>query len=142
MACSARWSLETQHPLDVGAEGPPAGALPLTCGVTGATSGPGAAAAPAPGRGGGPAPTLPPHPLSPFLLTRLLLENLLRAPHARVINVSSGSHGAATATGGWQLERAGYDRKLAYAKSKLANILFTVELARRLAGANGTPNAV
>ena len=217
MACSARWSLETQHPLHVGAEGPPAGALPLTCVVTGATSGLGAAAALALGRAGahvvlvgrhasrgrhvvarihrhagaghaeflaadlssqhdvralaqtiaerhrridvlinnagarfdryaqtpeGFERTFATNHLSHFLLTRLLLENLLRAPHARVINVSSGSHGAATATGDWQLERAGYDRKLAYAKSKLANILFTVELARRLAGTSVTANAV
>ena len=80
--------------------------------------------------------------LSHFLLTCLLLENLIRAPQGRVINVSSGSHGAAPATGEWQLKEATYDRKAAYAKSKLANILFTVELARRLAGTNVTANAV
>jgi NAD(P)-dependent dehydrogenase (short-subunit alcohol dehydrogenase family) len=80
--------------------------------------------------------------LSHFLLTCLLLENLMRAPQGRVINVSSGSHGAATATGDWQPEEAAYDRKAAYARSKLANILFTVELARRLAGTNVIVNAV
>jgi NAD(P)-dependent dehydrogenase (short-subunit alcohol dehydrogenase family) len=80
--------------------------------------------------------------LSHFLLTCLLLGPLMRAPHARVVNVSSGSHGAASTAGGWELHGPGYDRRLAYAKSKLANILFTIELARRLAGTNVTTNAV
>lgn len=72
--------------------------------------------------------------LGHFLLTALLLERLLAAPAACIITVSSGSHGSAMADGRWALEAATYDRRQAYAKSKLANLLFAYELARRLAG--------
>ena len=80
--------------------------------------------------------------LGHFLLTCLLLDKLLLAPQGRVINVSSGSHSSAAATGDWQQTEVGYDRRIAYAKSKLANILFTIELARRLAGTGVTANAL
>jgi NAD(P)-dependent dehydrogenase (short-subunit alcohol dehydrogenase family) len=67
--------------------------------------------------------------LGHFLLTRLLSERLVQAPAARIITVSSGSHISASAHGEWYLKRANYDRRLAYAKSKLANIMFAYELA-------------
>jgi len=80
--------------------------------------------------------------LGHFLLTDLLLDRLLRAPAARVITVTSVAHRAATADGDWSLPRAAYDRKVAYAKSKLANVLFAFELAERLRGTSVTSNAV
>lgn len=80
--------------------------------------------------------------LGHFLLTHLLAENLLRAPAARVVTVSSGAHRGATAEGGWQLTASNYDRRLAYAKSKLANVMFAYELARRLRHTRVSSNVV
>jgi NAD(P)-dependent dehydrogenase (short-subunit alcohol dehydrogenase family) len=74
--------------------------------------------------------------LGHFLLTLLLLDRLTAAPAARIITVASGAAAAAHNDGHWQYTAANYDRKQAYAKSKLANLLFTFELARRL---HGTP---
>ena len=81
--------------------------------------------------------------LSYFLLTGLLLEQLRRAPQARIINVSSCAH---ESVGKFRLEdlpkpssNRGYG---AYKLSKLCNILFTYELARRLEGENITVNAL
>ena len=72
--------------------------------------------------------------LGHFLLTRLLLPQLRAAPAARIITVSSSAHAAAQPPIQWVLHREEYDRRRAYAQSKLANILFTAELARRLEG--------
>jgi len=69
--------------------------------------------------------------LGHFLLTALLLDRLMAAPQGRVITVASGAHAAATA-GDWILSRNDYDRKAAYTKSKLANLMFSYELAERL----------
>jgi NAD(P)-dependent dehydrogenase (short-subunit alcohol dehydrogenase family) len=80
--------------------------------------------------------------LGHFLLTRLLWEQLVRAPAARIITVSSSSHIGASAHGEWYLKRANYDRRVAYAKSKLANIMFAYELAERLKNTQVTSNAV
>ena len=80
--------------------------------------------------------------LSHFLLTCLLLDGLKRAPQGRVITVSSGSHAAAQVDASWQLRPPAYDRKQAYAKSKLANLLFAYELADRLRDTNVTSNAL
>ena len=81
--------------------------------------------------------------LAPFLLTNLLLDVLKASAPARVVNVSS------------QVERMGaidfddlgrekrpYERLDAYNQSKLANILFTTELARRLEGTGVTANCL
>ena len=77
--------------------------------------------------------------LAPFLLTSLLLGKLTAAS-ARVITVTSDAHAAARLDlDDAQLER-GWDGWRAYANSKLANILFTRELARRLAGTGVTAN--
>ena len=80
--------------------------------------------------------------LGHFLLTNSFLEALLRAPHARVITVGSSAHGGVTAAGDWCLNRENYDRRIAYGKSKLANIIFAYELARRLSHTEIVSNAV
>jgi NAD(P)-dependent dehydrogenase (short-subunit alcohol dehydrogenase family) len=80
--------------------------------------------------------------LAPFLLTNLLLERLKASAPARVINVSSDSHEA----GYIRLDRLqsdkGYRPMRAYGQSKLALVLFTYELARRLEGSGVTVNAL
>jgi len=78
--------------------------------------------------------------LAPFLLTNLLLGQLTAAGPARVITVTSDAHAAARLDlDDLQLEH-GWEGWRAYASSKLANILFTRELARRLAGSAVTAN--
>jgi retinol dehydrogenase 12 len=78
--------------------------------------------------------------LAPFLLTNLLLPNLTASAPARVITVTSHAHTAARLDlGDLNLER-GWDSWRSYANSKLANILFTRELARRLEGTGVTAN--
>ena len=73
--------------------------------------------------------------LGHFALTGLLLDLLLPVPGSRVVTVSSIAHrtgGAAIHFDDLQWDRS-YDRSAAYAQSKLANLLFTYELQRRLA---------
>jgi NAD(P)-dependent dehydrogenase (short-subunit alcohol dehydrogenase family) len=78
--------------------------------------------------------------LAPFLLTNLLLAKLTASAPARVITVTSDAHTAARLDlDDLQLEH-GWDSWRSYANSKLANILFTRELARRLAGTRVTAN--
>jgi NAD(P)-dependent dehydrogenase (short-subunit alcohol dehydrogenase family) len=80
--------------------------------------------------------------LSHFLLTNLLLERLQASPSARVVNVSSSAHQQGKMDfEDLQCERR-YDRIEAYARSKLANVLFTYELARQLEGGHVTVNAL
>jgi len=86
--------------------------------------------------------TLATNHLGHFLLTCLLIDLLVRAPQGRVITVSSGSHFATDARGDWLIPRATYDRRLAYAKSKLANVMFAYELAERLKGTRVSSNAL
>ncbi len=69
--------------------------------------------------------------LSPFLLTRELLPLLQRGTMPRVVTVSSGAHAMGRIRFDDPEFRRGYSGWLAYAQSKLANILFTRELARR-----------
>ena len=79
--------------------------------------------------------------LAGFLLTNLLLDQLRASPSARVVNVSSSAHFRGRLDfDDLQRERR-YERLDAYAQSKLANVLFTRELARRLAGTRVTVNA-
>jgi NAD(P)-dependent dehydrogenase (short-subunit alcohol dehydrogenase family) len=69
--------------------------------------------------------------LGPFLLTRELLPTLKRASHPRVVSVSSAAHfGAQIPWDDVELEH-GFRPFKAYAQSKLAQVLFTRELARR-----------
>ena len=78
-----------------------------------------------------------------FLLTTLLLDRLRQSAPSRIINVSSSSHGS---PGRFRLEdlpKPGSNRGYrAYGRSKLCNILFTYELARRLEGEDITVNAL
>ena len=76
--------------------------------------------------------------LGHFALTGQLLENVLPVVGSRVVTISSQGHrGDRIRFDDLQWER-GYNRTFAYAQSKLANLLFTYELARRLA-AKGVP---
>jgi len=80
--------------------------------------------------------------LSPFLLTLLLVDMLKTSDQGRIINVSSQAHdrGKINFSDFQQLHNfTGLD---AYAQSKLAIILFTYELARKLQGSNVTVNAL
>ena len=70
--------------------------------------------------------------LAAFLLTHELLPLLQAAPAARVVTVSSDSHHGAADWDDPQLRRR-YNGLRAYGRTKLANILFTLELNRRLA---------
>jgi len=77
-----------------------------------------------------------------FLLTDLLLDTLKASAPARVINVSSGSHRGETIDFNRLQGKHMYSGFRAYGESKLANILFTYELARRLEGTGITVNAI
>jgi NAD(P)-dependent dehydrogenase (short-subunit alcohol dehydrogenase family) len=79
-----------------------------------------------------------------FLLTELLLERLRESGSARIVNVASAAHRAASHGIDFDdLEgRRRYAPFGAYGQSKLANILFTRELARRLRGSGVTVNCV
>jgi NAD(P)-dependent dehydrogenase (short-subunit alcohol dehydrogenase family) len=80
--------------------------------------------------------------LAHFLLTHLLLDSLKRSAPARIVNVSSMTHqGVQVDFDNLQGERS-YSGYGAYSLSKLANILFTYELAERLAGTGVTANAL
>ena len=80
--------------------------------------------------------------LNYFLLTTLLLDQLKASAPTRVINVASGSHvGARISFNDLQGEKR-YGGFRAYGQSKLANVLFTYELARRLEGTGVTVNAL
>jgi len=80
--------------------------------------------------------------LNYFLLTDLLLDMLKASGPARIVNVSSNAH----ASGGINFDdlegKRFYFGWLAYAQSKLANVLFTFELARRLQGSSVTTNVL
>ncbi len=80
--------------------------------------------------------------LNYFLLTDLLLDLLKDSAPARIVNVASGSHlGASLDFDNLQGEKHFHGMQ-AYGQSKLANILFTYELARRLDGTGVTVNAL
>lgn len=80
--------------------------------------------------------------LGHFLLTLLLMDSLHRSGAGRVITVSSRVHRSASTETPWLMSFNCYDRKQAYAKSKLANVLFAFELARRMQGMTVVSNAV
>jgi NAD(P)-dependent dehydrogenase (short-subunit alcohol dehydrogenase family) len=82
--------------------------------------------------------------LGPFLLTNLLLHRLRESAPARIVNVASTAHNSARkgmAFDDLQSERR-YRGMRVYGQSKLANILFTLELAKRLEGSGVTANAL
>jgi len=79
--------------------------------------------------------------LACFLLTNLLLDKIKASAPARIINVSSGAH----TSGKIEFDNLQGERDYshrAYGNSKLATILFTMELARRLEGTGVTVNAL
>ena len=81
--------------------------------------------------------------LAYFLLTKLLLDTLKSSRPARVVNVSSEAHrGARMHWDDLQFKNGGYRAFTAYSQSKLCNILFTRELARRLEGTQVTANCL
>src|SRR5689334_4790304 len=78
-----------------------------------------------------------------FLLTNLLLDLIQKSAPARIVNVASAAHYRADLDfANLQYENGGYSLVRAYGRSKLANVLFTAELARRLAGKNITVNCL
>lgn len=80
--------------------------------------------------------------LAYFLLTNLLLDTLIDAAPSRVVIVTSGAHqGARLDFSDLQSERR-YDPVRVYGRTKLANVLFTYELARRLGGTGVTANCL
>lgn len=79
--------------------------------------------------------------LAPFLLTRLLLPLLRLSMSARIVTVSSRVHAGAIDFENLQGERS-YSAMEAYGRSKLENILFTYELARRLGPGSITANCL
>jgi retinol dehydrogenase-12 len=81
--------------------------------------------------------------LAYFLLTELLLDRLVESAPSRIVNVSSEAHrGARVDFDDPMYEKRSYRGFPAYGASKLANILFTRELARRLEGKGVTANAL
>ena len=80
--------------------------------------------------------------LAPFLLTNLLLKTIQASAPARIVNVSSDGHRYGTMNFNDLSFKSGYFGMKAYARSKLANILFTYELARRIADNGVTVNTL
>jgi NAD(P)-dependent dehydrogenase (short-subunit alcohol dehydrogenase family) len=80
--------------------------------------------------------------LAYFLLTDLLLEMLRNAPAGRIVSVSSQAHQYGTLDFADLGYEDGYNPMKSYARSKLANILFTYELAKRIRGSNVVANTL
>jgi NAD(P)-dependent dehydrogenase (short-subunit alcohol dehydrogenase family) len=80
--------------------------------------------------------------LSAFLLTALLRERLAASAPARVVTVSSAAHRGLSLDFADLQSVNRYDGLGVYARSKLANVLFTYELARRLEGSGVTANTL
>ncbi|HEY7340929.1 MAG TPA: SDR family oxidoreductase [Ktedonobacterales bacterium] len=81
--------------------------------------------------------------LAPFLLTNLLLDTLRASAPARVVSVASDAHmGASIPFDDLQHKQGRYQWLKVYGQTKLANIMFTYALARRLAGSGVTANAL
>lgn len=77
-----------------------------------------------------------------FLLTHLLLDMLKNSTPSRIINVSSMVHGWSTLDFDDLQNEKSYQPTRVYAQTKLMNVLFTYELARRLAGSGVTANCL
>jgi NAD(P)-dependent dehydrogenase (short-subunit alcohol dehydrogenase family) len=80
--------------------------------------------------------------LAYFLLTNLLLDRLKTGAPSRIINVASADHSNATIDFDDLQGEKKYRGAKAYGQSKLANVLFTYELARRLEGTGVTANCL
>jgi NAD(P)-dependent dehydrogenase (short-subunit alcohol dehydrogenase family) len=79
---------------------------------------------------------------APFLLTNLLLDTLKASAPARVVTVASMAHRGVTIPFGDLQHTSSYSAFTVYGQSKLANILFTYELTRRLAASGVTANTL
>ena len=77
-----------------------------------------------------------------FLLTNLLLDRIVRSAPARIVTVASVGHRHGTLDFDDLGFERGYGIMRAYGRSKLANVLFAAELARRLAGTGVTSNSL
>jgi len=87
--------------------------------------------------------TLAVNHLAPFLLTSLLAPALIRAAPSRVVNVTSVfAHLGHVDLDDLEQGRRSYSSTRAYNRSKLANVMFTLELAERLRGTGVTANGV
>jgi NAD(P)-dependent dehydrogenase (short-subunit alcohol dehydrogenase family) len=80
--------------------------------------------------------------MSYFVLTTLMLDLIIASAPSRIINVSSNAHEGNTINFDDLGHKRRYSAWTAYGASKLENILFTYELARRLEGTKVTVNAV
>jgi retinol dehydrogenase-14 len=80
--------------------------------------------------------------LAPFLLTNLLLDRLTQSAPARVVTVASNAQAMGRIDFDDLQGERDYSGARAYNQSKLANVMFTYELARRLAGRGVTANAL
>ena len=80
--------------------------------------------------------------LAAFLLTNLLLDRLLQSAPARVVTVSSNAQAQGRIDFDDLQGMSSYSGARAYSQSKLANVLFSYELARRLQGTSVTANAL
>ena len=78
----------------------------------------------------------------PFLLTNLLLDVLTASAPARIVNVSSGAQAYGSIHLADLRAEQHYSSRRAYGQSKLAIVLFTYELARRLQGMGVTVNCL
>jgi retinol dehydrogenase 14 len=80
--------------------------------------------------------------LAPFLLTSLLLDRLIASAPARIVTVSSGAQSLGSIDFDDLMGERNYSGQRAYNQSKLANVMFTYELARRLTGTGVTATAL
>jgi retinol dehydrogenase 14 len=80
--------------------------------------------------------------LSHFLLTLLLLDTMKASAPSRIVNVTSNAHFGGKMDFDDLQEEKGYGAMRSYSQSKLAQVLFTYELARKLEGTGVTVNAV
>jgi len=77
-----------------------------------------------------------------FVLTKVLLDAVKKAPAGRIVNVASEAHRGGSMKFDDLMGEKKFSGWFAYSASKLANILFTAELARRLEGTNVTTNCL
>jgi retinol dehydrogenase 14 len=80
--------------------------------------------------------------LAPFLLTNLLLDRLIASAPARVVTVSSGAQSMGNIDFDDLMGERKYSGSRAYNQSKLANVMFAYELAKRLEGTGVTSTAL
>jgi retinol dehydrogenase-14 len=80
--------------------------------------------------------------LAPFLLTSLLLDRLIASAPARIVTVSSGAQSMGKIDFDDLMGEQKYSGSRAYDQSKLANVMFTYELAERLEGTGVTATAL